>query len=266
MFPVCGCRPDIRSIDKSSHREYAIIIMKRVFSKFFAALLLCVFLILTAGCGTMQIELPGDLSRAGPVVYDVRGRQGLQFGSISFGPYTMTRLDRGFTTTESVGLLAFNASRAGRGFRFELRRPDGPPLKVAGRNRAKWMDLEFKSRSGFFQWGLRGETVTAATISTTVAEWTLVLSGNERDNFWMDGILTDGRRGIRVSPLRRFAGGSWESWGDLGYALEENGRTLAAVETINAGRVFFSPGLNSSDRALLAAACGVLLLDPQILP
>jgi hypothetical protein len=214
-----------------------------------------------SGCSTAQMSLPKDLTQKTPVTYAVSGRQGVQFGPIRFGPYTMAHLNRGITTSERLGIFVFNASRARRPFRFELQRPESAPIAVSGNTQDKWMDLDFGDDRWNLQWGLRGETVTTASFSVSGQDWVLALSGDEEDDFWLRGVLTDGVRRVEILATRRLQGAAWDIEREVGYSFVEKGKTLGAVETINAGRVIFRPGLDAATRDVLAAASGVLLLD-----
>jgi hypothetical protein len=46
----------------------------------------------------------------------------------------------------------------------------------------------------------------------------------------------------------------------VGYVVSRGGHALAAVETINRGRVWILPGLDSATREALAATAAALLL------
>ena len=240
--------------------------MKSPWSLFLVIFLLGFHLYGFTGCSTGRMSLPKDLSQGAAVVYAVTGRQGFQFGPIRFGPYSLQQLDRGITTSEQMGLFVFQASRARRPFHFVMHRPDALPVPVSGRTNAKWMDMAFSGGDWRMQWGMRGETITTANFSLGGRDWVLVLSGNEGDDYWLRGVLTDGEKRWEIVPIRRLQSTAWDIEREVGFSFQENGRTLGAVEVINAGQVFFRPDLPAETRDTLAAAFGVLLLDLNLLP
>ncbi|MDX1381609.1 MAG: hypothetical protein R3233_10830, partial [Xanthomonadales bacterium] len=69
-----------------------------------------------------------------------------------------------------------------------------------------------------------------------------------------------GRRTFQVQSIRQFQGSDWPSGEPLGYELKIDDWTVAAVETINQGRVWIDPDLDDRDAARVAAVITALLL------
>jgi hypothetical protein len=66
-----------------------------------------------------------------------------------------------------------------------------------------------------------------------------------------------------LRPVHRFQGSAIASGEPNGYQIEGGGRVIAAVETLNAGRVWIDPAVSPRDQERLAVAIMVLLLyDP----
>lgn len=74
------------------------------------------------------------------------------------------------------------------------------------------------------------------------------------------GEASFGRRTFQVRSIREFQGSDWPSGEILGYELRIDDWTVAAVETINQGRVWIDPDLDDRDTARVAAVITALLL------
>lgn len=75
-----------------------------------------------------------------------------------------------------------------------------------------------------------------------------------------EGEIAFGNARWTVRSVRNFEGSSIPSSEPLGYEISRDGRVVAAVETINRGRVWIDPALDENDRARLAAVATALLL------
>lgn len=77
------------------------------------------------------------------------------------------------------------------------------------------------------------------------------------------GTIDFGDTQWNLRSVHRFQGSSIPSGEPLGYEIEGGGRVVAAVETINQGRVWIDPAVSPRDQERLAVAIMVLLLyDP----
>ncbi len=79
------------------------------------------------------------------------------------------------------------------------------------------------------------------------------------------GWAEDGRgRALAVVPLSRLEGIAPDSTtgAEFGYAIQQEGRTLAAVGLFGEARVWLREGLPADDRLLLASLCSAMLLRP----
>ncbi len=66
-----------------------------------------------------------------------------------------------------------------------------------------------------------------------------------------------------VSSVDRLQGSPLPSAEPLGYEITSGNRVVAAVETLNQGRVWMDPALSARDKERLAATIAVLLLYPR---
>ena len=75
-----------------------------------------------------------------------------------------------------------------------------------------------------------------------------------------EGEVAFGASTWHIRSVRHFEGSSVPSGDPLGYEITRHGRAIAAVETINRGRVWIDPSLSEEEEAHLAAVITTLLL------
>ncbi len=80
----------------------------------------------------------------------------------------------------------------------------------------------------------------------------------------MQGTLSQGNQVLAVRGTNRLAGTPFPLGDTSGYVFEAGGRTIAAVEVINNGAVWLSPGLDPALCGPVTAAISALLLFEEL--
>ncbi|HEU4522610.1 MAG TPA: hypothetical protein VFT12_11445 [Thermoanaerobaculia bacterium] len=75
-----------------------------------------------------------------------------------------------------------------------------------------------------------------------------------------EGEIEFGAERWTIRSVRDFEGSAIPSGDPLGYEIRDDGRVVAAIETINRGRVWIDPSVDAEDAARLAAVATALLL------
>ncbi len=184
---------------------------------------------------------------------------------LGFGPYNALSVREGSVFSWSVELFGVRGGSATKHYRLVLEGPDGAAWEVECRNRSieAW-------RKG---WSVE---LTAAFTPRLVCG----LAAREGERPLRLVLGSDGRklRGVvsaagtdatlfEVRSSHQFEGSKLPAAEPVGYLIEHRGAAVAAVETINRGRVWLSPELEGSERgAAAAAAAALLLFDPEQSP
>ncbi len=191
---------------------------------------------------------------------------------LAFGPYrTGVVRDRG-TIGWSVQVLRLGASGSKRPYAFTLETPAGP---VDAECYEK--GLEAWTASGFSV-DLRAAAAKPALVCAfrpagegggSREAWTLALGAARKLSGGFVGELrpADGTAGtpLAVRSIHALDGTPIPLGSPAGYALQREGRTIAAVETINAGRVWLADAGTAADTApaaIPAAVAALLLFQP----
>lgn len=214
--------------------------MKRIF----------LLLLLLTACATAQIDLPAD-------AYGVEGANPRRWNQpLAFGPYRTTFVDEGTTRSWLADLDVVQIGKADQGYHLTL---NGVAVECHTRE-------VVIGRAGFFvDASLGREPLLVCGYDRGGARSVLALSRTGPAEPSLRGELREAKGGpsYEVRSLHRNAGGSLPSSEPFGYEIVRDGRRVAAVETINRGRVWIEP--NAPDRDTFAAAAASLLLfdDPD---
>ncbi len=203
------------------------------------------FLLLLVSCTTAQIDLPDGS-------YAVEGANPRRWNQpISFGEWRTSTVNEGTTRSMFVDLDIVQVGKVDQGYRMNLgdvavechtreilisragffvdANLGREPLLVCGLDEAGMRSLFALSRTGAIEPTFRGE---------------------------LRGVA--GGPAFEVRSIHRVAGSSIPSGEPFGYEILSDGRRVAAVETINRGRVWIDP--NAPNRDVLAGTAAALLL------
>ncbi|MCU0225738.1 MAG: hypothetical protein MUF27_17090 [Acidobacteria bacterium] len=196
---------------------------------------------------------------------------------IAFGPYRTSAVRDGGTLGWSVELLNLGAAGSKRPYAFTLETPGGPvdaechQKGLEGWHQPSGVTVDLRAAMGkpALVCAFRPATGGAAGADGGAAgggAWVLELAAARK--------LTGGFVGV-LRPADETAGGSLTIrsvhalekspiplGSPAGYALERDGRAVAAVEVINAGRVWLSGSSAPAPAALPAALAALLLFQP----
>lgn len=201
-------------------------------------------LLLLLSCATAQIDLPEGS-------YDVTGSNPRRWNQpLAFGEWRTSAVNEGTTRSFLADLDIVQAGKTDQAYRMML---DGVGIECHTREIVI-------GRNGFFlDPNLGREPLLLCGLDDAAGRAVLALSRTGRMEPALRGELrgVSGGPALEVRSIHR-AGSSLPSSEPFGFEIVDNGRRVAAVETINRGRVWIDP--NAPNRDTLAAAAAALLL------
>lgn len=228
--------------------------------------LLCLLPLALAACSTAEVRLPDDLA-ASAESHAVEGLSPRRFGQdFRFGPYRTVHLHERSEFAWAFPIGAVDLGRASRPWSYTLVSMGQPPVEVQCRTR-QWSAWRDKGRQSveLDLTGLLARDVLGCGLAVDGREpWSLGLRHTGRA--WVGRLQPDGNGpGFELRSLHRLAGSAFGSEHPVGYEISRNGRTVAALETINGGRIHLdTAALPERERLVLAAAATALMMyDPE---
>jgi hypothetical protein len=203
------------------------------------------------GCQTAQMQVSPELNTV--AAFDVTGANPRVWNApLSFGPWTTTQVREGLTWGFGYRLLGIEASYAQQPYRLAMS-AGSATMQAECITRALVLSregLEVDPSFGTLPalscgFAGAGEGMLRLRMTATNAE---------------EGEMTFGASRWTLRSTDRFEGSPIRSSGPVGYELSRDGAIVAAVETINRGRVWISPALPEDERARAAVAAAALLL------
>jgi hypothetical protein len=230
-------------------------------------LLLVAMLALTA-CTVPYMQVDPALSSSAEAM-PVAGRQGwlinqqLQFGEFQSGP-----VKRSWTTGYNIPFVVrFSGAKEKLG--FSVRNSSGETAELFCLGKLREIDLPVFNKAFEVNLNTTDVFTCAITLSGDSFEfYSENLNQNPNNNHGFDeitGQLQGPGLDIALRPVGKLEGGqtSW-STNALGYELQQDGKTIAAVETLNNGRVWINPELSASQKLLVAGVASALLLRSSL--
>ena len=216
-------------------------------------------------CRMARMAVPESLT-SDAAEMEVKGRQRFSFKeSLSFGPFRITDVDRGWTQTSSSGSAWFSSSKAKQSYEFTLRETNSPTWEAqcaTGVNKRELNfddflggELEIEMASVYFACSFKRRSEKG--------RWRLVMSQSASEMV-LNGILTDGKERIQINGSQKLQGSPIPLSDPTGYEFVHKKRIIGAVEVINKGGVWILPSIDSEIRSVLAAASSALLLYRDI--
>lgn len=239
-------------------------------------LLLSIYMSLAA-CTTPQMLLQEPLaSEATPM--PVKGRQGWLINQrLSFGNYQTDRVQRGWTFSYGIDLFLTELQGAQQKFSFTIEDERGQRFTVMSAHKLRGLVIPvdrfaLKAKPAveeLLSFTVQTKDMMAATLydHQEQAVWHMLMMHPDdfRKNGKYVGLLSnDADAPIQIVPVRKLA--AQKSWGRdiVGFEFQQDGKSLAAVELLNQGRVWVNQSLSDDMQSLLAAACAGLLLQQEI--
>jgi hypothetical protein len=180
---------------------------------------------------------------------------------ISFGAYRTSAVDIGATRSWLVEALGLGVGEARQPYAVTLETPSGP-VRLECVNR----QLEAYYRGFFVELtGRRNPVLLCGVRAASGDGWALSLSTAAPVGYAgaFAPVAGAGGERLEVVSIHSFAGTPISSPDPVGWQIGRASAVLAAVESINAGRVWLAPTLEAGERDRLAAlAAALLLFDP----
>lgn len=224
------------------------------------------------GCKAAHMVVPEELQGSSSTLA-VEGRwPSLSGNSFGFGPWRVTEVRRGWTQTDgnsaSSGGSEVRTSKAKQKYGFSIAGPGRPARAVQCVTTARWSEMETDGLlGGGFGVEFSAEQQLACTLTPgggmTPAKLALSQSGSAGDTA-LHGTMTDGATRIDIAATHALDATPLRVRGPAGYVFRIGGRTVGAVEVINAGTVWLDDSLAPETRSALAAASAVMLLYQDI--
>lgn len=230
-----------------------------------------------SACTTPQMLLQEQLaSETTPM--PVRGRQGwLMHQQLTFGKYRAENVERGWTFSYGIDLLLTELQAARQKFSFTLIDEQEQRFTVMSAHQLKGLEIPLNrfapqarpAVQGLLSLTVQTQDMMAATLydHQQQTSWHMLMMHPDdlRKNGKYVGLLShESAVPIHIVPVRKLTG--QKIWGGdiVGFEFQQEGRTLAAVETLNQGRIWIHQNLETEQQMLLAAACATLLLQEEI--
>ncbi len=223
-----------------------------------------VSLILLSGCTVPYMQVDPQLS-ASTAAMPVSGREGWLINQqLSFGQFTSGPVKRSWTTGYTIPfILRFSGAKEQLGFSTFNGARDKAELFCLGKLRER--DLPVLNRS--FEVNLKTRDVFTCAIALDDESFELYSENlNQNPRFKAPtGQLKGPGVNLAISAVGSLEGGqsSWSTTA-LGYELLSDGEVVAAVETLNDGRVWISSELSDQHQLLAASVATALLLRSSL--
>lgn len=212
------------------------------------------FCVAVAGCQVAQMKVSPALADVAP--FSVRGANPRVWNTdVAFGPWHTSQVREGLTWSFGYRLLGIEARYAQQPYQLVVATGNAR-LQAECITRALSLsrnDLSVDPALGrlpALSCGFTGADEGTLRLNTTAAnaEQGEVVFGSDR---WS------------VRSVDTFQGSPIRNTEPIGYELSDDGSVVAAVETINSGRVWISPALSPQQQSRVAMLAAVLLLyDP----
>ena len=212
--------------------------------------------LLIAGCRTAFMSVPAEL--AATEAFAVTGANPRLWNRpLSFGPWRTSEVREGGRWGFAAPLLGLEAGFSQQPYRLVLEHEDGRAVQAECVARSVTL-----SRSGWSVDPTLGALPALACgfRSDDGDEWTLKL--HARGTNFEGELSSSSGSPLKIRSVHRLEGSRLPSGEPVGYEIAGDS-PLAAVETVNRGRVWLAPSAGSSiDRRTAAAAAVLLLFEP----
>lgn len=218
---------------------------------------------LTASCGTLQARLPEGFA-AQATSHPVTGHSPRRFNEpIRIGPYSALEMREGATFSWSIPLGSVAVRWTSQTHAFTLVARDQSPVEVQCLTRTTW------AGTGSGMWrvevdltALDGELMVCGLKMEGMPPYNMTLQPVGQGGA---GVLEAPWGSYAIDSLSHYEGSKWRSGTPTAYRIAADGRTLATVDVVNAGRVHLANAIDPEQRMYFAAAAAaLLLLDPAL--
>jgi hypothetical protein len=213
-----------------------------------------------AGCTVPYMQVDPQLSAQAEAL-PVSGRQGwLIKQQLQFGEFNSSPVKRSWTTGYNIPFIVrFSGAKEKLGFSLQNSAGDKAELFCLGKLRE--YDLPVLNKA--FEVNLK--TTDVFTCAIALADQSFEFYSENLNQNPRFGAITGQVQGpgviFSIRPVGTLEGGqsSWSTTA-LGFELLQDGQVIAAVETLNDGRVWISPALSEPQQLITAGIAAALLL------
>lgn len=226
------------------------------------------FLLLFMSCKTPDLLLSPELKRD-TVSYEVRGRQGLMINQVlSFGPFKTSRVKRGWTQSYDIPfVLRFQGSKE----RFSFTQFNADSLKAGVFCLGKLKSTELELVNDHFGIPIEYEnTFTGSIVFAKTNFWDFVI--NNPDAGYGSGeyatggfVRSNSGQIIEIKPVNRLENHKGlKNIDNYGFEFYIESSPVAAVSTMNRGKVWLRSGLSKEQMLVLSALCSAILIKSNL--
>jgi hypothetical protein len=208
-------------------------------------------LLLATACQTAQMKVATPLAAVDAM--PVSGANPRHWNApVRFGPWLTSEVDEGLTWNFGLHLLGLDLGYTFKPYRFVLR-SEGQPVQAECITRGALL-----AHKGFSLDIATDRIPQLACGFKGIGDGTLRLRRTTANT--VEGEIDFGRPSWKVRSVHRLEGSKFRSGDPVGYEIATENQVIAAVETINRGRVWMAPSLPPEDRARMAAVSTALLM------
>lgn len=225
--------------------------------------------ILLSSCKTPNIAVSDDL-KFETSIYDVTGRHGWKFNKvIGYGDYKTSKIKQGWIKTYDIGFVArFQGAEQKLGFIQNT--PDQMQAEVLAVSHFK--NNEIALLDGFLSYNLEYDNSYAGTIVMSHNPehiWDFVIYDPEGSfpDYTDCGIAKDqfGNE-ITIHGIKKLEGyHSWPQYENFGFEFRYNEEPIAAVSTMNKGRVWIKNDLHPDLKLVVSSLSTSLLVRESLI-
>jgi len=201
--------------------------------------------------------------------YDVKGKNALlNKKMLSFSNYTTTEVKRGIPRGGTWHLFKMTLNNTRHAFNFKLSDQSGMKSSVECLNRLT--QKGFKILKNHVTIPLEHEDVFLSTMTINGEQWEMIISnvnntefpGRDRGGELVN--VNTGRR-ILINHIRELEDvKEFIHTNIYGFEFIENGKSLAAVRTVNNGKVYLNKTIDKETEFIMANAVSALLLINEL--
>jgi len=220
----------------------------------------CIALLLTS-CALPDMTLEPDF-KASASEYKVSGRLGWTSDKpLTFGPYAGSAVKRGWTSTYNIPVLArFQGSK--HKVSFDLKNDQGHTASTYAKGRITSRELRFFD--GWVTAPLKYDSHFAGIISLGENENYKFMVPMPFETTWSPtdpGSLELPEKQFTIHKINQLEGQMASRFNELsGFEVRLEGMPVAAVQKINADKIWITNTLPEKDRFVLANLCSALIL------
>ncbi len=220
------------------------------------------------GCRPAEMAAPAALTAAAPRMA-VKGRPAFfNQSAMTFGPWRVTGIDRGWTQSSEWGAAWKEVNYADRSatqdINFTVSPPAGGPWQCRCTTKADQNLMRVIGQDSSLRAEMGGTFSYACSFMPPAGRpWTLAL-GRQAGGRSMQGYMGGPGGSFRVTGTSALKGSSIPLSEASGYLIALGGQPVGAVEVINEGAVWINPAAPPDHAAAMAATAAALLLHQNI--